>query len=313
MEKNYYLSRNYRDEGPYELSHLRLLYETGQLGADVYARKDGENEWVPLSVLLAAYDMTPPAPAKPRNLPDWRSLKGCGIAIQCLLILELVVLLRAKIAECAAFEECRTSAEPFDVAVESFANSIERINLFSPLIMAINISLIILSLFWIYKSAINANRMAWQAQRTLSILTPLVKPGRLIGSFFIPIYCFFKPYIDVKRIYNVSADPGNTRVHRFSMLVALWWASSLAAVFFDRWANVYLIQISKDLETEEEIMTMLDKSLDIELELCAFQVVAIACYYLLNRRVTSRQQQAIEASRRETAQASSIPLAGEAA
>lgn len=309
MEKNYYLSRNYREEGPYSLEHIRLMQAAGQLGNDVYAREDGEGEWQPLSSVLAANDTSSPAhPAEgpslspPSNpsapLPAWRSVKGWGIAIRSLLLLSMICLVWIKIEELEAYEVFQASQEgsaSFDESLDTFYASLAHVEHALPFIDIIGLITAVISLVWLYRCAINANRMAWQAQRTLSMASPIVKPGNVVYSFFIPIYNLFKPYANVKRIYNVSNAPEDTRVSRFSWLVSVWWVSFLAKMIYDRWSDIQLNRLVAAAETDEDYLQMLHDAFDMELTLNVIQVVSIISYYILVRRVSTWQGQAMQA------------------
>lgn len=310
MEKTYYLSHNYREEGPYSLEHLHQMHAAGYLGNDVYAREDGASEWQPLPSVLAANDTPSPAhPAEdpslcsPSNpgapLPAWRSVKGWGIAIRSLLLFLMICLVWLKIEEQEAYEVLWASqggSVSFEESLDTFYASLAHVGHALPFIELIGLITAVISLIWLYRCAINANRMAWQAQSTLSMASPLVKPGNVVYSFFIPLYNLFKPYANMKRIYNVSNAPENTRVSRFSWLVAVWWVSFLAKIIYDRWSNMQLKRLSAAVETEDDILQILDNAFDMELTLNVLQIISIISYYILVRRVCTWQGQAMQAT-----------------
>lgn len=316
MQKNYYLSRNYTEEGPYGLAHIRALYETGRLGTDVYIRKEGESEWLPLHSFLNPGDAPPPplplqaqshALLPPPALPAWRSLKGCGVTMQCLLALLLPIHIWGMVRECQAIEVFDVSQEngiSFDEALIVLQSAFEQIDRLSSFIVTANILLAIVSLFWFYKCAVNANRMAQQAQSILGKASPLVKPGMFLISFFIPVYGWIKPYLDMQRVYNVSTEPENARVNRFSGVVAVWWAPLLFLLFFTLWTGDYIERISSEAETQEAARAVLEECLALDLALFAVQIFAIASFFFLIRRVGAAQARAMQAPRCETPDAS---------
>lgn len=90
---------------------------------------------------------------------------------------------------------------------------------------------------WGYRVAVNAVSMARH---------PLeLHPGCFIGSFFVPFINFWRPYMGMKRIYNVSHSRETLGYKRFSLLVAFWWASFLMTGLIGR-GSFYLFRHAGD-------------------------------------------------------------------
>jgi hypothetical protein len=70
-------------------------------------------------------------------------------------------------------------------------------------------------LIWMYKAAYNANLLSSEIE---------ISPILAVLYYFIPVLNFWKPYVVMKRIYEVSIEASGLRELESLKLLGIWWA-----------------------------------------------------------------------------------------
>lgn len=203
--RNYYLSRNYREEGPYSLSRILAMRNEGLLEGEYYARAEGSDAWVPLAEVLATrpparrLKLTPRPKPRPEPLPAWRAVGGLGSALQVLLFLfvlrEAWTLIHYLMAH-TFIEQARQGSLPVAKAVWQLEKALNTPDALRFSFIHLSLVLVIVACIWFYNVAVNARNMSAAAGRSAFS----VNPALFVGSFFLPGYNLFKPYKDMKRV-----------------------------------------------------------------------------------------------------------------
>ncbi len=211
---DYYISKNYCEQGPYTEEHLKDLLLRGELKGEWYARPTDGTEWFPLSEISVSLQPTDSETSQDTSAhscpcdkcecatPTFHPLTGFPTAVT---VFATFTILFSVIYF--------TSSANLDYIQEPY------ISLF--------IGTFFILMNWCYRIAQNANIIASKNETITSSCTPFVKPGAFVWSFFIPLYNLVAPYLTMQRIYCISLCPSAQKPKRFSLLVLLWWLSNL--------------------------------------------------------------------------------------
>lgn len=120
----------------------------------------------------------------------------------------------------------------------------------------VSIPVCIFFCLWGYRAAVNAVHAARQPVE--------LKPGFFIGSFFIPVLNLWKPYMGMKRLYNISRGCETAGYRGFTWLVAFWWFGFLVFETADRVA----FHLFRNADREADTMDESAENLDWFLSLC---------------------------------------------
>lgn len=146
---------------------------------------------------------------------------------------------------------------------------------------------------WGYRAAVNAVNAAHK-----TILPLELRPGLFIGSFFIPVFNLWGPYMGMKRVYNISCGRKTPGYQKFSGLVAFWWASFLVMGVTGRIS----FKQFRDLETASDALERgagdVDGFLSLYLHAHTFSqagnvivIISAVASLILVRRITRAQME----------------------
>ncbi len=102
------------------------------------------------------------------------------------------------------------------------ADSIDINGLASLLLVAVTLVVWFLTLKWIYRASRNAHALATGLR---------MSPAWTIGSYFVPIAAFWKPFQGLADAWRVSADPHAWRSVPTPGILRIWWALWLIGNF----------------------------------------------------------------------------------
>lgn len=210
----YFISKNYCEQGPFSEEQLRDMKLRGELTGEWYACPAGEANWLPLSE-IALLDQGEEAGAKndagacpfhteKTSSPTLHPLTGFPTALTTLLVFGILFSLTYYVGT-------RMSVSIPD----------------SSLLMLIGTFIILMN--WCYRIAENANIIAGQ-NKTITSRHSFVNPALFVTSFFLPIYNLIAPYIVLQRIYLLSISPSDKKPKRFSWLVTIYWLLGLGVI-----------------------------------------------------------------------------------
>lgn len=295
---NYYLSRNYREEGPYSLPHILAMHGEGLLEGEYYARAVGSNAWVPLAEVLATrpparrLKLTPRPKPRPEPLPAWKPVGGLGKALMLLLFLFVLraaeTLLNCLTAQ-SILVQARQGSLPAVEAVWQLEKALNTPDVLRVSFIQLSLVLVIVACIWFYNVAVNARIMSAAAGRSAFS----VNPALFVGSFFLPGYNLFKPYKDMKRIYNETLRPEKSNDAVWSGTVAFWWASFLAA--YSEWLPISIAESSfPEARSLAVTLDYFDFTYRAKIASSLVDLVAAVGFFVLVRRVTKGQEKAQE-------------------
>ncbi len=82
----------------------------------------------------------------------------------------------------------------------------------------------IIFLRWVYIAAMNCRGFG---ARGMSY-----NPGQAVGTYFLPLYCMFKPYYSFKEIWQCSQNPLHWKGMKSSPAIIIWWVLWLVSSFY---------------------------------------------------------------------------------
>lgn len=210
---DYFISKNYCEQGPYSEEQLQDMKLRGELEGEWYACPVGDTRWLSLAEIHLSCrsdnSETPHATrdhsSRKASTPPLHPLTGFPTA---LAVLSFFIILFSAI--CFALPDL----------TDFILSSCREMMLGSFIIL----------LTWCYRIAQNANIIA-NKNETISSAKPYTKPGFFVWSFFIPLFNLIAPCLTMQRIYQISHSPLNRKPKQFSWIVTFWWISSLILLY----------------------------------------------------------------------------------
>jgi hypothetical protein len=130
----------------------------------------------------------------------------------------------------------------------------------------VNINAVFCFLKWIYRANLNARGFGARLHYT---------PGWAIGCYFVPIACFYQPYLAMKEIWQASINPGDWSDQTTPGLLRCWWALSLTVnIFFPLTYLILSYFCNLRLLPTSAIIEIFINLFDIGLCLAAFFVIS---------------------------------------
>ena len=83
---------------------------------------------------------------------------------------------------------------------------------------------------WIMQANKNVRRFGAKGMR--------FKPAWAVGSYFIPFYNFFMPYLAMKEIWQTSANPSEWKNQQSGVVLKLWWTMWLVSLLWNEYAGM---------------------------------------------------------------------------
>lgn len=204
----------------HEETELRALWHQGKFPADAKYWKQGMPDWRPLASYFADIPFNPYAsslhaePQPVSNNGSYAYAKSPHRLTRFLLVMLSICLVWSILRIASDAMQLSLLSSPY-TAEEGMANDQRQS------IVAIGWSVIFYTtsipfLRWVHR--INVNCRGFGAR------SMLLTPGWAVGSFFIPILNFFRPYQSMKQVWQVSRDPADLQSGKGSALVGWWWA-----------------------------------------------------------------------------------------
>lgn len=298
---NYYLSHNFREEGPYSLPRILAMHGAGRLEGEYYVRAEESDTWVPLADMLAEHvpaATAPDAPPPPSVPANWRRVGRLAVAVQIFLWLEILFnlvstaflwrilgVLSAWLQELEYESPLLDSFDDLETSYLSLAFPQLGVSLFTVLFFCL----------WLYAAAKQARHFSGKSLG--------MSPGFIAASFFIPILNFWKPYMGVKRVYNASLG-GKAPFTKRSGLVLAWWLCFLLMNYANNIGSHFVMKTIRDYEHAEEsreqfLIYMRSEMTSHQFDLAAslLTVPAALITIVLIRRLTRAQNRLVENAR----------------
>lgn len=225
------------------------MHGAGRLEGEYYARAENSDRWIPLADMLAEHvpavtpSNAPPPPSVPAN---WRRVGRLAVAVQIFLWLEILFnlvstaflwrilgVLSAWLQELEYESPLLDSFDDLETSYLSLAFPQFGVSLLTALFFCL----------WLYAAAKQARHFSGKHLG--------MSPGFIVGSFFIPILNFWKPYMGVKRVYNASLG-GKAPFTKRSSLVLAWWLCFLLMNYANNISYHFVMKTMRHYEHAEE-------------------------------------------------------------
>ena len=298
---NYYLSRNFQEEGPYSLPRILAMQQSGRLEGECYARAEESDTWVPLADMLAEHvpAVTVPDAAPPPSVPaNWRRVGRLAVAVQICLGFEILFNLISMAFLWRILDVLSAWLQEQDFDSPLLDSFDDLVNSYLSLALPHLVILLLTALFfclWLYAAAKQARHFSGK---------PLgMSPGFIAGSFFIPILNFWRPYMGVKRVYNASLGRKAPFTKR-SGLVLTWWLCFTLMQVVDYISSQSSFSATRDYEYADDSWEQFCAYIHSEvlshqwdLALTLITVLTALITIVLIRRLTRAQNRLVENAR----------------
>ena len=215
---------------------LQAKFQAGTIPAASLYWKEGMTEWQPIASLLpdpaspaaraTASTTDPGAPLNPYAAPAFHEpspawlpagayafVKNPRRLTDTLTVLFALCLLSDLVLLVLAISQQLMIGQPFTAGEEAASDA--RIQLATTISSVVFLLTAVCYCRWIYRAVVNSQGFGARGMKD--------GPGWTVGWYFVPIMNFFRPYQNMREIWQVSGDPRNWQAEESSGLLVIWW------------------------------------------------------------------------------------------